>query len=261
MRRIGIFKASTIVDALNWVGAPLISMYFYSMFIHPWIASHGDWDYVQRVWDRWQSLNVGVLAFAASLLAFNISRFNENRQQERDFIAARAFLPSALSELMDYLGKSATAFSIMKNPPGNTRIDHPGLPNGYREIFSNCIRHVDPAVGSLLSEILINLQVHDARLRDAISEFNGDGHAIDVYSLIPYLYRLSEIYSQVGRLFPVARAESDLDKSALQWEEYRNALLVLDIEIDDYFVDDKMNLAAFIKRQIERKSKVPGRSA
>lgn len=59
------------------------------------------WDVkqVQSIWHHWQALNVGMLAFMSSLVTFYISKFNANNQRERNFVAARAFLPEALSEL------------------------------------------------------------------------------------------------------------------------------------------------------------------
>lgn len=54
--------------------------YVCSMFVAPIFQGDFSWGYVQAVWDRWQGLNVGVLAFAASLTAFSISRGKERRR-------------------------------------------------------------------------------------------------------------------------------------------------------------------------------------
>jgi hypothetical protein len=48
--------------------------YVYFMFIEPFF--HGGWNGALRVWSSWQSLNVGFLALASSMIAFSIARYN-----------------------------------------------------------------------------------------------------------------------------------------------------------------------------------------
>lgn len=226
------------------------------MFVFPWIDGRGSWTHVQAVWDRWQTLNAGALAFLASLIAFNIAKFNESVQREREFVAAKSFLPSTLSTLMEYCSRSARVLQVLweaNGQPPTAPLDQPDLPAGYREVFSNCIRHADPQVGSYLSTILVRLQVHDARLRDAVAE-GADAHGlrVDRYSLIAYLYRLGELYILIGNLFGFARAEAPFHSKDLNWEAFRNAYGVLDVEVDDFFIDDNMNLRAFTQRGLAR---------
>jgi uncharacterized short protein YbdD (DUF466 family) len=252
LHRAGIFRSSVLVDLVNYAGIPLLALYVSAMFIFPWFDEHGNWAHVQAVWDRWQTLNAGALAFLASLIAFNIAKFNENIQREREFVAAKSFLPSTLSELMQYFSQSARVLEGLweaNGYPPATRITHPDLPPGYREVFSNCIRHADPQVGTYLSNILVHLQVHDARLRDATANTTETGGSEpDRYSVIAYLYRLGQLYALVGKLFSFARGEESFDSKALNWEDFRNAFGVLEVELDDIYIDDKMNLFAFTQR-------------
>lgn len=255
MHRAGIFKSSVLVDLVNYAGVPFLVIYAISMFFYPLLA-WANWEEVQLIWDRWQSLNAAALAFAASLIAFNISKFNEDRQRERDFIAAKAFLPSTLSGLMDYFLSSARIFGTFWESSGTANSilpHHPVLPPDYREVFSNCIRHADPAVGTYLSNILVRLQVHDARLRDMVSQAdNGQAVDVDRHTLISYLYRLGELYAQIGQLFGFARGEEAFSARKLEWENFRNAYGIFDIDTDDIFIDEHMNLKEFTKRAIER---------
>lgn len=147
MHRAGIFRSSVLVDIVNYVGIPLLAIYLFSMFIYPWIDGGGSWTHVQAVWDGWQTLNAGALAFLASLIAFNIAKFNENVQREREFVAAKSFLPSTLSTLMEYCSQSARALQALweaNGQPQASPLNQPNLPAGYQEVFSNCIRHADP---------------------------------------------------------------------------------------------------------------------
>jgi len=258
LKHIGIVKADTLIQIINWVGMPLIGVYLICMIIAPWIAAGGDWGYVQSVWDRWQSLNVGILAFIASIVAFNISRFNENKQRERNFIAARAFLPEALSELTGYFKSSASLLTEAwqrakdKADGGKTPLHAPtpALPAGYKETFSRCIELAEPDVGEHLAYMLLRLQVHHSRLQELANSFREDGRMIIVpQNIISYLYRLSELQALTNRIFPFARGLEEFDSSDLVWEDFRNAYGNLDIWVDEF--DD---LAGFTHRAIARDS-------
>jgi hypothetical protein len=252
---VGILKSSVLVDIANYVGLPLLAIYCLSMFLYPWVAGNGSWEHVQAVWDRWQSLNTGALAFVASLIAFNISRFNEHRQRERDFIAAKAFLPSTLSGLMEYFSRCAQIYEAIWNStvPTTAPVEVPAPPNDYREVFSNCIRHGDPAVGSYLSNILVQLQVHEARLLDAVAPSTREHDpGVDRYALIGYVFRLGELYSLMGNLFGFARGEKEFRSKSLTWDDLRSAYKNLNFEIEEMYIDEVVNLEAFTKRRLDR---------
>lgn len=70
--RTSFFRPNTMFAVINWVGWRLLLIYIIAMFIVPWLRFK-NWDSVQAVWDRWQTLNAGALAFLASVLAFNCS--------------------------------------------------------------------------------------------------------------------------------------------------------------------------------------------
>jgi hypothetical protein len=162
------FKFEKLIVRLRWPVAAFGIVYFLCMIAAPWIMGGWRWSYVQDVWDRWQGVNVGILAFGASFIAFEVTRYNENRQRNREFLAARAFLPDALSELSRYFKASAAVhMAAWNNAP---QIAFPSAPVQYKDVFANCIRHADAETGERLSEILSEtlmwLQVHAARLRN-----------------------------------------------------------------------------------------------
>lgn len=105
MKRIGFLQADSLVKFINWIAIPASAVYAFSMLLVPVLTF--DWVHVQAVWDRWQPLNVGMLAFLSSVVALNIGKYNADRQTQRNFRAAQAFLPDALSELCDYFEQSA----------------------------------------------------------------------------------------------------------------------------------------------------------
>ncbi len=251
-------EKSKLEKTIDYCKLPLLILaifYFFSMVIFPCINGRGNWQYVQDVWDRWQSLNVGVLAFASSVIAFNISRFNANRQRERDFFASKSFLPSTLSELIVYFKSSAKVFKTAWNNESGCQLelDSPKMPDDYRQVFSECIRHADPEVGAYLSLIIVKLQVHDARLRDFVTQFNDNNYINpDKYNLITYLYRLGELQALVGNLFAFARNIEEFNSKHLTWDDFKNAYANLDIWLEEFNFNDRINLEAFTKRTITK---------
>jgi len=254
LARIGVVKSSTWKSIINWAGGSLTGIYLICMIIAPWITAGGDWDKVQMVWDRWQAFNVGVLAFLSSVIALNISIFNERRQRERNFIAARAFLPEALSELTSYFKSSSTllkeAWEKVSNSdktPLNAIV--PALPAGYKETFSRCIELAEPDVSEHLAKILMHLQVHHSRMQDLVNNFCGGRMVIVPSNLISYLYSLSELQALTNRTFEFARGIGELDCNSLEWEDFLNAYSNLGILVDNF-----NDLTGFTQRAIARNS-------
>lgn len=249
-------KSNIFIFVINWFGIPLIFIYLFCMIIFPWIKGQGDWRYVQSVWSDWQALNVGMLAFTSSIIAFNISRFNADKQRERNFIAARSFLPDALSELTTYFELSA---SLLKEVWGKVQTQNtrstlstplPELPVNYRKIFSRCIKYAEPDIAEFLAYVIMRLQVHNSRIEDLPESFNkGSFEIILSQNVISYLFRLGELQALAGRTFEFARGLETFDGSDLTWEDYRNAFANLGIQAEDY--DD---LIGFTKRAIARVS-------
>lgn len=255
LRRLGLLAEGNLVSFVNVVGGSAISAYIIAMLVYPWVHGKWSWIHVQAVWDRWQSLNVGVIAFLSSLVAFNIAGYNANRQRERDFIASRAFLPSALSELISYFRASARVFekSWDSDGQGLNDIAAPQLPEGYKSIFADCIRHASPEVGHYLSNVLVRLQIHDARVRALLhADEEFDAHIVFKDNLLTYLYRLGELQALVAILFAFARGESEFKNPRLEWEDFRNAYGNLNLWVDDFVIDESRNLKAFTERQIAK---------
>jgi hypothetical protein len=86
---------------------------------------------------------------------------------------------------------------------------------------------------------------------------NSDGghFHLDRHNLISYLYSLGQLQASVNKLFDFARGEIEFDSDPLNWEDFRNAYANLRIEIDEMHISDEMNLEAFTKRAIARRSR------
>ncbi|MFI8979362.1 hypothetical protein [Ectopseudomonas khazarica] len=255
MKHIGFFRPDFFVRLLNWIGLPIAGLYIFCMFLFPWVAGGGDWQYVQKVWSHWQGLNVGMLAFISSVVAFNISTYNAQNQREREFQAAKAFLPASLSELCTYFKSSAAVFMQAWNVSGQERPEliAPIIPEGYKQVFSDCIKHATPEVGAYLSNILVWLQVHDSRIRDFTIQFYDRGYINpNRHTLISYFYRLAELRALVNKIFDFSRGMEDFDSRPLVWDDFRTALRNMDVWYENIRIDDNMALEPYIKGVIER---------
>lgn len=243
-------KRRSLEDLANWIGIPCVAVYVYSMLIFPWIDGRGSWTHVHAVWDKWQTFNAALIAFLASLIALNISRINSDKQRQRDFLASRAFLPAAFSELTGYFKTSAASLERIWEE-GVVGVGTPAAPSVYRDIFKECIRHANPEVGEYLTSILVKLQVHEARLEDTIR----GSRSADKYALISYLYELGFLKVLVDKQFEFARGEKPFDETPLSWDDFKNAYGVLDLHLEDFAVDEKWNLKAVTERAVERRNK------
>ncbi len=248
MNRLDLLKADRLITLLYWIGWPAIATYFLCMVVIPVIQSGFEWNAVQGIWDRWQSLNVGMLALIASVIAFQITRYKENRQSARDFRAARAFLPDTLSKLTSYL--SASAAVHMKGWNNLPQGALPAPPDEYREVFANCIRHADDAAGEQLSETLMWLQVRAARLERF---YHHPAHTIPLRQLdaLRGLRLDGQLYASVHRLFDYARGITGLDSRPLTWEDYSAAYVNLGLQIEHLAVE-KVSLERLTKSHIAR---------
>jgi hypothetical protein len=231
-----IFENRWVLILLTIAGLAYIGF----MFVSPLIQGRGDWNYIQAVWDRWQSLNVGILAFAASFTALSISRINERRQLQREFISARALLPHALSELARFCEESA-AYLIEVRDKFTDWSSWAGLATPLKQppdihtdvfpIFTQCIRTGETQVAESLAQLLSSLQVHRSRMRDLYSMSSRDGlRTMNAASLaFEYLVELALIRAKIEKVFDFARGEGSLGSAQPNQKEVKTAFFIMKV--------------------------------
>lgn len=236
----------------NKLGVPIILAYFYSMFVHPAIEGMWSWKHIHAVWENWQTLNSAFIAFAASLIALNINRVQEDKQRRRNFIAAKAFLPEAFSKLSRYL-KSSSEFLKTSWSMGSVDLAIPQADGSYREVFRECIRYAPPIVGAYLTSILVKLQVHEARLEDVPSL---RGRASDKQALLAYMYQVAVLKVLLDKQFDFARSEGLFDTTPETWDDFKNAYLALKLHPENYEINEKLTLKSMTVDFLEKFSQV-----
>jgi len=257
---ISFINMNALVDRglvfANWIVAALSSLYVYGMFIHPWF--NGGWKNVHAVWQDWQSLNVGILAFTASVIAFNISRYHSIQQRRRELVAARSFLPESLSELTQYFKKCgailSSAYRVAKRKDrahdGASDAESPTPPNNHKEIFSRCISLADADLAEHLSYILTCLQIHHSRIAGLVEDQKPNSRTIvTAHQIVTYIFRLGELQALVNNTFAYARGEEEFSVKPLDWESYRTAYANLGMLVHNF--DD---LEGFTKRALGRRT-------
>lgn len=226
---------------LSVAGLILISIYIYSMFIYPFYANDLDWKEVQKVWHSWQSLNVGVLAFSSSLIALNISRYNSYKLRNRQFIAAKAFLPGSLSELSTYCKPCSAlvteAWGNLSEPQGyKVALDSPmpELPSEYKEVFSKCIELADPEIGDYLALILRKLQIQNSRLVSFHEKFSPDSsHVVGKSDVIGQAYDVAELQYIINKVFTFSRNSEKFARPQPSVGDFSNIFFILNFPWDE----------------------------
>lgn len=238
------------LDIVNYLGIVLFGIYFSCMFVYPfWFE--GNWWYAQRVWNSWQPLNASMLAFFSAIIAINITKNNERKkrrreqkQRERNFEAAKAFLPHVLSELIVYTKSCAallkeSIFLVNNNSEkGNLNLQLPILPTSYQEIFKDCIKNAEPKVAKNLAYLLNKLQIQNSRITGLYESF-ADKNSIrikfkDNLTILGHIYDLCEIYALFYKAFEFARGISQFPEKDLVIGDFCNALFNLEITEVNY---------------------------
>ncbi|MBR9755301.1 hypothetical protein H2O77_13880 [Cobetia sp. 4B] len=206
----------------------IFGIYLSSMVIYPFLV--GDWVYVQSVWDRWQGLNVGVLAFSSSYIIYLSTKYREEKQRKREFEATKAYLSEALSELLDYYEKCAELYlSAWGERDFESEIS---TPQKYQPIFKDCIRYATPEVGDYIYSLLGKLQVHSSRLEDIKKTMRRGGVQSEAMLFSNFL-GTAEVYALTNKLFDFARNENDKVSTKISLREFNSAYYFLGIRPKD----------------------------
>lgn len=223
----------------------VLASYFASMVIYPLIKSGFDWNHTQLVWKEWQTFNAGIIALLSSVIAYFVLEVSADKQRERNFSAAKAFLPEALSELSRYCKSYGPILAELsehfRGPAGTEallpikKFKLPDQPENYREVFRNCIRYSDPHVGQLLSNLLSSIQIHRSRLREfAAQEERGEAEfRMTIFNYRQCAYDTGEIMAMVGMLFPFSRNLEAAPSANLTIDELINAFNLINMTLID----------------------------
>lgn len=225
--------------------------YLYFMVLQPFCNS--GWYGMLNVWSEWQTFNAGMIALLAAVItafvAMHIDRNARNREKvklrqeqkfnlerrEREFIAARAFLPHALSSITHYAESCSKALNVALKV--DRKIDRAILasmvsekiktadkPTGFESVFRDCIKYGNETESKLLVSLLSELQIFLSRM----SAFeNNEESRLNTIDMLVYSIRFNFI---VSRYFEFSRFGSEVDQSPFKEEEYYTRIDTLSAE-------------------------------
>lgn len=202
---------------LLWLAVTGLSViYAICMFIAPVFIWRGSWTDIQEVWDRWQALNVGVLAFLASIIALRTVRLQERARARREFDAARAFLSQALSDLAEYCHECAILLIDARARSAGRVTDVidrdwliPVFPEDTYRTFDRIIQTAQATEAGYVATMISELQVHRSRIRGLVQRGSRgtELNRLTAHSATSYLAALVMIRAKIDVLLPFSRSE------------------------------------------------------
>lgn len=202
-------------------------------------------DHYDDLLNNYQTLLGSILALAGALLTVWIisaqikqSQEADNKRRRDSHRAARAFLPFALSQIIEYAQVSVE--NIIDLLPDNdeedgaikksmTPTNAPKLPTEALPILKECIESAEPEPARRMAEIVETLQVHNARYHGLIDKLSGKpifGNIVsdaDVYDVRRRITESIELYALAGQIFDYARNRTNQIDSKLSLGELLNA--------------------------------------
>jgi len=232
-----------------------ILTWFLTAIIAP-VVEHHDWVEIQIVWDRWQSVNMGMLALSASVIAFAAAQYHEHQMTTRKMHAARAFLPERLSELTEYCRLGMRTLEVAWQRASDDADDSsiplspapPPLPPGYRGVFKENLQYAPDTVVKQLTQILGDLQVHESRMRSLESAFLPPHDQVVIpHVVMDYLRNLAIINARVDRLYTYGRPTGTFDASP-----FTSAEAITKLRLAGIMVAEITDLVTFMDPAIAR---------
>jgi hypothetical protein len=183
--------------------------------------------------DKWQTLLAGVLALIGAMWTVyyihrQIKQVDEleKARRSKEELAARAVLPLALSQLVQY---ASECLRVIKDRsvqpgmlPGDPLDENAGLPTVQRDIIGTlqaCVRYADNTVVGQISTLLAAIQVQQARLRELIiRSARRPDRRIPRFEAIGAMIDAAEIHAKASALFEYGREIADMRAKSTRQE-------------------------------------------
>ncbi|MNE12788.1 hypothetical protein D3C80_1056070 [compost metagenome] len=216
----------------------LFTLYLFSMVAYPLYISNLDWNYVQSIWNTWQTFNAAMIALLASIIALTATMYSENKRRERDLLAAKALLPEALSQLIYFCKHSAgllkKAYEKRDSPSSDPYLlyisgEFYEIPEWVGSTFQRCIAVARQSDAMYMANILAELQVIRARLMDVHEDNNRNEELLFMSGdIITHIKNIGHFVAKINILFPYARNGEPISTSEINDEMINNGLSQID---------------------------------
>lgn len=211
------------------------------MFFLPALRSGLDWTYLQNVWDRWQALNVGLLALVSSIYFYRGSQQVSESARASKFIAAKSLALHKLPYVIKFLQNSVLKLSEFNN--GSIYLEKDGVSFEQLDLSSlhDCIVYSkDASTQNHFSFLISELQVFNSRLELYTDEGFQKKLLLDRLSHENMMFKAATIKSLIDQSFNFCRENNSSLSDEVTYDEIENACRALDIcnqsfEYKDYF--------------------------
>lgn len=174
---------------------------------------------------EWQTLATGMVALISVIipvfwvqLQIDQSRAQEADRRERQHYAARATMPVALSEIIEYAEQALIALKAVPSPAeGRLLIDMPvtwstpalpNIPSNAIEVLKTCIESAEHGSRAQIAKLLEHLQICNSRLHGLFNdEIASDHKSVTSHNMHAYFADFLELQLRCDRMFKYARRE------------------------------------------------------
>lgn len=200
---------------------------------------------------RWQTLIAGGLALAGAYLTvaelerqLAQEREQEGRRRWRKHYAARAGLPSALTQIVEYARQSLSVLEGIALPGSGSRVIHspgwarpeiPSVPKEALATLQTCIESADQASMPKLARTLEEFQILHARLDGLMDDISpGSSMIVTTFYLGEQIVDYLEFDIRCSKMFDYARRVTDEIDDSVSFDEIRTRASFAGIELADY---------------------------
>jgi hypothetical protein len=212
--------------------------------------------YIIELLDKWQTLVAGGLALIGAMWTVyyihrQIKQVDdlEKARRSREELAARAVLPLALSQLVQYANECLQLIKDHSMQPENLHRPPLGenieLPTVQRDIIGTlqaCVRYGDDNVVAQISTLLATLQVQQARLRDLISRrAQWPNRRIPRVQALDVMIDAAEVHAKASALFEYGREVADMRAKSTRQEINSAFFRIGIVTADEADLNDVLN--------------------
>lgn len=201
---------------------------------------------------EWQTLIAGLLALVAIVWLqrqISLAREQESARRERHHFAARATLPAALAELVDYTDEALS--TLKRVAVSNDRGDIPyvgqqeiqtsGIPPSAVNVVRTCIESADAQPREEMRKLLEELQVAHSNLRGLSEDVRPEpdtDKSVSVNAVHHNIGRYLELALRCDSMFDFARAKQDyIEPAVITFAEMKSRATRSDVRSYPGFVE------------------------
>jgi hypothetical protein len=238
---------NTLKGNLKWIVGVFFIIYFLSMFVCPFSINFSYSDLMQT-WHKWQSFNVGVLAFLSSYYFYLGVKEREKSHRRSHYLANASIITHEFALINNYLRENVKWLDEqwdsleLGDKQAVSKTEKPEITETYLENFKNCMLYSESEERDYLSSLLFKLQMFKSRLDKTQSNIIEKEFSDAKFRIIRCIYDSIEIYSHIITnydyfrqletfncdVFVIDIFDSSMDELKLQPNKYKHKCLNLD---------------------------------